>query len=84
MISPLFRQKRPVWVQPSGMHPGLQVIERKGLIRKRFLPEFPIPKILKVLPKVAAGLALAIEVECGGLEIAAQIQLQTVAHPPGT
>jgi hypothetical protein len=29
-----------------------------------------------------AGLMLAIQPECSGLEIAAQIELQTVAHPP--
>ena len=66
------------------MHPGLQLIDRKGLIRKRFLPEFPSPKILERLPKIASGLTLAIKLECGGLEIAAQVQLQTVANPPGT
>ena len=65
MISPLFQQKRPFLAKPLSMHPGSQVLEQKGLIRKRGL------------------LALAVKVERGGLEISAQVQLETVAHPPG-
>jgi hypothetical protein len=64
------------------MYPGLQLIEQKGLIRKRFLSEF-LAQNTETATQSPAGLALAIEVESSGLEIAAQVQLQTVARPPG-